>query len=51
MTYEKVLSTLLERRTLNDHVKNHYMDKVQPTIDGMLGGLSYVHEGDITWSK
>ncbi|TNJ30578.1 putative S-adenosylmethionine-dependent methyltransferase [Giardia muris] len=28
-----------------------YTDCVEPTIDGMLGGLSYVHEGDVAWSK
>lgn len=28
-------------------VNEYYNENVKPTIDGMLGGLSYTHEGDI----
>lgn len=28
-----------------------YSSLVEPTIDGMLGGLSYVHKDEVEWSK
>lgn len=33
------------------HIATYYSQKVLPTIDGMLGGLAYVHSDDVAWSR
>ena len=33
------------------HIATYYSQKVLPTIDGMLGGLAYVHGDDVAWSR
>lgn len=49
ISYEDML-TILNEHMQDKHVQEHYSKNVEPTIDGMLGGLAYVHSGDVEWS-
>lgn len=49
ISYEELLN-VVEKHGQDKHVKDHYSKNVEPTIDGMLGGLAYVHPGEVEWS-
>ncbi|KAH0570361.1 putative S-adenosylmethionine-dependent methyltransferase [Spironucleus salmonicida] len=50
VSYELIVEKMKNSQQYYNISKNHYQCNVSPTIDGMLGGLSYVHEPETQWS-